>query len=75
MKHGSEELDPQTAGKAGRKIRQWQPWDKSTGARTAEGKAASSRNAFKDSLKLHIRAMARSMNAMLREPREGLGRV
>ena len=29
------------------KIRQWQPWIQSTGARTQEGKAASSQNAFK----------------------------
>lgn len=27
-------------------IRQWQPWTKSTGARTVEGKAISSRNAI-----------------------------
>lgn len=27
-------------------IRQWQPWSKSTGPRTNEGKAASSKNAF-----------------------------
>ena len=28
-------------------IRQWQPWNRSTGAKTTEGKAISSRNAFK----------------------------
>ena len=28
-------------------IQSWQPWNKSTGARTPEGKAVSSRNAFK----------------------------
>lgn len=28
-------------------IRQWQPWKHSTGAKTPEGKAKSSRNAFK----------------------------
>ncbi|HAJ71050.1 MAG TPA: hypothetical protein DCO68_03120, partial [Methylophilaceae bacterium] len=28
-------------------IRQWQPWKNSTGAKTAEGKAKASRNAFK----------------------------
>ena len=30
-----------------KKIRQWQPWTQSTGARTQEGKAVSSQNAFK----------------------------
>lgn len=29
------------------KIRLWQPWLQSTGAKTAEGKARSSRNAYK----------------------------
>ena len=29
------------------KIRQWQPWKHSAGARTPDGKAASSQNAFK----------------------------
>ncbi len=29
------------------KIRQWQPWQHSTGAKTIEGKARASRNAFK----------------------------
>ena len=29
------------------KIRRWQPWKQSTGARTQEGKAASSQNAYK----------------------------
>ena len=29
-------------------IRTWQPWTRSTGAKTPEGKAASSLNAYKD---------------------------
>lgn len=31
-------------------IRNWQPWSKSTGAITAEGKACSSQNSFKHGL-------------------------
>lgn len=53
------------------KIRQWQPWAKSTGARTAEGKAASSRNAYKGG----HRAVLREMAVLLHEQREGLKRV
>lgn len=33
------------------KIRQWQPWQHSTGAKTIEGKANSSQNAFKHGLR------------------------
>ena len=50
---------PEQRARQADKIRQWQPWDKSTGARTAEGKAVSSRNALKGGLKLHIRAMVK----------------
>lgn len=45
------------------KIKQWKPWEQSTGARTAEGKAASSRNAYKGrgeqwaALRAEIRAL------------------
>ena len=53
------------------KIRQWQPWTRSTGARTPEGKAASSRNAFKGGW----RAELRDMSALLREQRECLKQV
>ena len=48
------------------KIRQWQPWNKSTGARTLEGKAIASRNAYKGG----FRAMMREMSALLRGQRE-----
>lgn len=64
---------PEQRARQAEQIRQWQPWNKSTGARTAEGKAVSSRNAFKGGLRLHIRAMVKSMNVVLREQREGLG--
>ncbi len=41
------------------KIRQWRPWARSTGARTPEGKAASSRNAYKGGLRATLREMSR----------------
>jgi hypothetical protein len=52
-------------------IRQWKPWEKSTGPKSAEGKAIVSRNAFKGGLRGMLREMAR----MLREQREELKRV
>jgi len=42
-------------------IRKWQPWAKSTGARTPEGKAAVSRNAFKGGHRPHLRQLAREV--------------
>lgn len=53
------------------KIRQWKPWARSTGARTPEGKAESSRNAYKGG----VRAMLREMAALLREQKARLCEV
>jgi len=44
-------------------IQSWQPWNKSTGARTPEGKAISSRNAYKGG----IRSICREMNTLFRD--------
>lgn len=44
------------------KIRQWQPWTRSAGARTPYGKAISSRNAYKGG----VSATLREMSALLR---------
>ena len=48
------------------KIRQWQPWLNSTGAKTVEGKAKSSRNAFKGG----VRAILKSLAKLLREQKQ-----
>lgn len=40
-------------------IRQWRPWEKSTGARTAEGKAKSSQNARKGMTPSKLMKLAR----------------
>ena len=57
------------------KIRQWQPWTRSTGARTPEGKAASSRNAYRGGLRQQLRELSKSVNDMLRDQQEGLKRI
>lgn len=44
-------------------IKQWQPWTKSTGAKTAEGKAVSSQNAFKGG----IRQLLKEIKQLLQE--------
>ena len=67
----AREWTPEQRAQQSVKIRQWQPWASSTGARTAEGKAASSRNAYKGG----ERAVLREMAALLREQRVGLKRI
>ena len=39
-------------------IKQWQPWQHSTGARTLEGKAIASRNAFKGGERQQLKAIS-----------------
>ena len=51
-------------------IQSWNPWDKSTGAKTIEGKAASSRNAYKGGFRVGLRALS----SMLKEQQKSLER-
>ena len=39
-------------------IKQWQPWQHSTGARTLEGKAIASRNAYKGGERQQLKAIS-----------------
>ena len=45
------------------KIKQWQPWQHSTGAKTVEGKASASRNAYKGG----FRQQLKDINQLLRD--------
>ena len=52
-------------------IKQWQPWLHSTGARTIEGKAIASRNAFKGA----IRQQMKALRQLLRNQRSALKEI
>ena len=52
-------------------IRQWQPWQHSTGARTIEGKAIASHNAFKGGFRQQIK----ELNQLLRDQRGALNAI
>ena len=51
-------------------IRQWRPWEHSTGPKSEEGKARASRNAYKGGTRARLRELGR----LLREQGEGLKR-
>ena len=53
-------------------IKSWRPWEQSTGPRTAEGRARSSRNGFKGGHWLFLRELRRTLNDLLRQQRESL---
>ncbi|MGE0109718.1 MAG: hypothetical protein AB7S81_08180 [Bdellovibrionales bacterium] len=48
-------------------IQRWQPWERSTGPRTAQGKEKASRNAFKGGGWLKERQLIKKLNLYLRE--------
>src|SRR5262245_40768599 len=53
-------------------IRRWRPWEHSTGPRTEQGKARSSRNADKGGHWRKFRGMVKLLNAGLRQHRRDL---
>ena len=57
---------PERRAKQSALIRNWKPWDHSTGAQTAEGKAVSSQNAYKGGWREELR----QLSAMLKEQKE-----
>ena len=61
---------PEERLKQSQLIQSWQPWNKSTGARTPEGKAVSSRNAYKGG----IRSICREINTLFRDYKDMLKR-
>jgi hypothetical protein len=62
---------PEQRARQSAKITQWQPWNNSTGAKTHEGKAIASRNAFKGG----VRPLLKDMATLLREQKDCLKRI
>lgn len=70
--------DPWTPERRARQaelIRTWQPWTRSTGPRTPEGKAKASRNAWKGGHWQQIKELRRLLNDEIRDAREFAQRV
>jgi len=49
------------------RIQAWRPWDKSTGPRTAEGKAKVARNAYTGGLWFKLRVLSVKTTRLIRE--------
>lgn len=63
---------PERRSRQAELIRAWRPWEKSTGPRSAEGKARTSRNGFKGGHRATLRALARELDQALLKQREML---
>ena len=66
MKPQAKGWTPERGAKQAQKIHDWQPWTRSTGAKTAEGKKRSSQNAFNGA----VRPKVRSLKATLKQVKE-----
>ncbi|RYF61677.1 MAG: hypothetical protein EOO27_00960 [Comamonadaceae bacterium] len=72
MAHG---WTPERRARQAELIRNWRPWEQTTGPKTAEGKARVARNGYKGGIWKIEREMKKQVNQMLREQRalvEGL---
>lgn len=60
-------------------IRSWRPWERSTGPRTAKGKATAARNGDKGGTwkaeSNNLRALKREFSELMRQQRDMLARV
>ena len=54
-------------------IQGWRPWEKSTGARTAKGKAKVSKNAVKNRNGLEMRELYKKIKRLLLEQKNFIG--
>lgn len=54
-------------------VTRWRPWERSTGPRTAEGKAVASRNADRGGKRAKLRAAVRELRAMMAEMADASG--
>ena len=64
---------PERRKKQSKAIRQWKPWNQSTGPKSREGKAAVSGNAWTGGEWLKLRKAIKALNQAMREQRDWLG--
>ena len=61
---------PERRARQAELIRSWRPWASSTGPRTAEGKAAVARNAYRGGQRQQLRALSKQINTEILASRE-----
>ena len=62
---------PERKARQAQLIHNWRPWERSTGPKTAEGKARVSKNAYKGGRRDALRVLGR----LLRVQKDGLERI
>lgn len=70
MANAAKGWTPERRAKQAAAIRQWQPWAQSTGPKTPEGKAASSRNTWKGGHRTKLRAIIQLVRMEVRQAQD-----
>jgi hypothetical protein len=65
---------PERRAKQSQAIRQWKPWEQSTGPKTKEGKSTVASNAWRGGHREQLRALSKMVNEELRQARELVSR-
>ncbi len=65
---------PERRARQAELIRSWRPWERSTGPRTAEGKARASRNRYRGGVRPELRRLARALREATDRLRDTLAR-
>ena len=63
---------PERRARQAERIRTWKPWKQSTGPKSAEGKAAASRNAWTGGEWRKLRQAIKALNGAMRKQRDWL---
>ena len=58
---------PERRARQAELIRQWKPWERSTGPRTSQGKERSSKNADKGRMREILKTLGRALKVQKRE--------
>lgn len=66
---------PERRARQAEAIRRWRPWAKSTGPKTAEGKARAKMNGYRGGHWRKLRELSKAMNALLRAQLNGLDKL
>ena len=61
---------PERKAKQSQAIRQWKPWEQSTGPKTKEGKSTVAGNAWRGGHREQLRALSKMVNEEIRQARE-----
>jgi hypothetical protein len=66
---------PERRARQAELIRNWRPWDRSTGPKTAEGKERSKNNRYRGAERPKLRELMKELRQALAEQQDALDRI